>query len=329
MEDARRVVDEIRSRPRAEKTLRVFWVKVSGSRTVFVRNLEAERGDWPVVPFVVERESFRDPNAVMGDIGRVLEGRRGEIEKVRDGLRREHCLDVVLVSKTDLSLADTSSPMLLPEWFPVTPTREIAVSVDDLTWSTRVPLDDPVAEISDVCRVLFDLDIVLLRRLRDSLVEDHNRVHGFRDRVFTGKDFRGELARVDGVLAGIRNPGGYRPTAGRDRTIVGALWFAANGTKPDELAKLGGAVARALGGGGVAEDEPLIGVLNRPTNPIENADDRWGFHFVVAVRSACQLVTAAAHADRYPRYSDVLVRSMSMDLRRFLVAAVATLRRRV
>lgn len=49
---------------------------------------------------------------------------------------------------------------------------------------------------------------------------------------------------------------------------------------------------------------------------------------IVAIQGACQLITAAALADDYGRYSAWLLRSLSMDLRRSLDQAVEIVGRR-
>ena len=52
---------------------------------------------------------------------------------------------------------------------------------------------------------------------------------------------------------------------------------------------------------------------------------RWAFCLIVTVRGACQLVTAAAHADEYSRFGAQLLQSTSHDLRSFLDEAVMKL----
>ena len=61
-----------------------------------------------------------------------------------------------------------------------------------------------------------------------------------------------------------------------------------------------------------------MAVLGRPTNPTRDAGTRWAFDIIVTVRAACQLVTAAAHADAYSRYPVRLVGSLSRELQRSL-----------
>ena len=64
--------------------------------------------------------------------------------------------------------------------------------------------------------------------------------------------------------------------------------------------------------------ESIFAVLHRPTTPIGDPAVRWALDVIVTVLAACQLTTAAAHADEYSRYPVRLVGSLSRDLRRAL-----------
>lgn len=137
-----------------------------------------------------------------------------------------------------------------------------------------------------------------------------------------------ELQRIERTLEEVRNPTGYRPSASKNPTIIGRLWAHVNRTKPDRLAATAQALADALDIPVAEEDDAsLAAVLNRPSSPIADARVRWSFALIVTLRSACQLVTAAAHDDSYPRFPTSLLQSTSFDLRRFLDAAVVKLGR--
>ncbi len=69
----------------------------------------------------------------------------------------------------------------------------------------------------------------------------------------------------------------------------------------------------------------LMAVLGRPTNPIPDEEVKWCFHLIVAVRSGCQLATAAAHAGERPMFWQPLLKAMSIYVRTFLDDAVRTL----
>ena len=120
-------------------------------------------------------------------------------------------------------------------------------------------------------------------------------------------------------LNAVSNPTDYRPSTAHRPTVVGLLWAHANRKAPDDLQRTAGALAGALQSKTPdveKEDASLAAVLNRPANPMD-ARVQWAFALIVSLRAACQLVTAAAHADRYPRFRAQLLQSTSHDLRSF------------
>jgi hypothetical protein len=242
---------------------------------------------------------------------------------------------LVVVSRKELSLADTSSPLVLPEWFPVKAGQTATVRIEDLTWSATVALSDEASGLDDLRRILYEVDTALLARLRAVRGSDRRRTQSFCDLVLertTGggideKFIDDELDRIALTLKMVQNPTGYRPSASKNPTVVGRLWSHANKTAPDGLLKMAKALAKALDVGDLGTDDSLVAILNRPANRIGDAGVRWSLGLIVTLRSACQFATAAAHADDYPRFSAVLLRSTSENLRRFLDGATAKLRR--
>ncbi len=142
------------------------------------------------------------------------------------------------------------------------------------------------------------------------------------DRLRSGSDglesFEDLLSGTESTLNRIRNPRDYRPSVSRHPTLVGHIWRVTNATAPDKLPALAKSLAAAVGIAAPEAEgfyETMTMVLERPSQPIEDANVRWGFNFVVSVRAACQLITAAAHADEYAEYPVQLARSLSLDLR--------------
>ena len=329
MMEPNQILDEIRRRSNGSWPLNVFWVSLSTGRDDFAERLKQIREGWPVVPWVLRTSGFSDPNSVMNDVIDVLHRARKDIEAVGEVAKRRGGVALVLLSRRELNLAVTSSPILLPDWFPVAPEQTVTARIDDLTWSVRVPISDE-ASLDDLRRILYEIDEALVARLQESLNTDHNRVQSFWSHVCRENDDKiaAELSKIRNGLQEIKNPTGYRPST-KNPTIVSRLWYTVNRTKPDGLAKTAKALAEALNVENDADhdDAPLLAVLNRPTNPVRSSRQWWSFCLIVALRSACQLVTAAAHADEYPRFPVVLLRSTSLDLQQFLDAAVGTLRR--
>ena len=315
--------------------MNVFWVRVSTGRDDIARDLKRRRGRLALAPHVLRKGGFADPNSLMNDVSDVLDRARDDIRALSDVARERQGVDLVVVSRKELSLADTSSPLVLPEWFPIKPGQTAAVRIEDLTWSATVALSDEASGLDDLRRILYDVDRALLARLRAVRGSDRRRTQSFCDLVLRrtaggGTDEKfidDELERIALTLETIQNPTSYRPSASKSPTVVGRLWSHANKTAPDGLLRMAKALAKALDVGDIGTDDSLVAVLNRPANRIDDAGVRWSLGLIVTLRSACQLATAAAHADDYPRFSAVLLRSTSENLRRFLDRAAAKLHR--
>ncbi len=278
---------------------------------------------------------FEDPNAVANDLAAVLEVCGDEL---RGAERRQRIVgsgfvDFVLIARRDFPLAATSSPLLLPDWFPLSAGENVTARIEDLTWSVGVPLSAPEAHVGEIKRLLCELDRKLLGRIREVGARDHRLVRGVLDRIQQGGgkpvSFHDFVSNAEAALDGVRNPRDYRPSA-RSGTVVGGIWSVTARTNPDGLGKVARSLTQALqvsAGSPGAREESIMAVLGRPSNPIRDAEIRWAFDMIVTVRAACQLVTAAAHADEYSRYPVRLVGSLSRELQRLLDGFVDVLGR--
>ena len=327
MLDPKTVVENLCSRP--PEPLRVFWVRVPRNRDDFKRDLMQLRTQSPIVPWVLRKAALQNPNSVMSDVLEVLNDAREEIQTVQNAATKAGGVDLVLLGRADLKLADASSPILLPDWFPVAPGQTPPVRIEDLTWSARLSLSDPTLALDDLRRILHDLDHALTNRLQVSLESGHRLTNSLWDRIGRNNErIDDELPRMKAKLNAVSNATVYRPSVAHSPTVIGLLWAHANSKAPDDLQR----TARALADGLQIEDAdvdsddaPLAAVLNRPSSRMD-ARVQWAFSLVVTLRGACQLVTAAAHADEYPRFGAQLLQSTSHDLRSFLDDAVGKLR---
>ena len=312
--------------------LSVFWVTLpTEDRNEFADSLRQTRGQWPLVPVILRTPGlFHDPNALMNDVTSILDEAKSEILSMADCVSRYKGVGLVVLNRRELRLAVTSSPLRLPEWFPIMAGKEVAARIDDLTWSVYVRLSDEAVAVNELQRLLHELDRALVARIQEALQSDHRHVQALWDRI-RRKDENDPgqvLQEIDKTLGRITNPTDFRPSTSRSPSMIGRLWYEANKNSPDALPKVAKALARALRTDRIglqSDTTTLAATLNRPTNPIEDADTRWSFHMIVTLRSACQLVTAAAHADQYPMFPDVLLRATSLDLRRSLDEAIRIL----
>ena len=338
------VLAEIRRRRGAaedsDEPIRFYWVTLTpeddgGDRDRFRRLLRETAGDYPLLPVVLRVAGFEDPNAVMNDLAAVLESSRNELRSpdVRDRIVAHGFADFALVARKELALAATSSPLVLPDWFPIRSGEEVTARIEDLTWTAAVPLSAQVAHMGEIKRLLCELDRVLVRRLEAVGREDPRHVQSLLERIRRAAakptSYDDFLSDAKEALDAVRNPMDYRPSS-RSPTVVGQLWNVTSRTTPDRLPKLAKSLARALNLAALDmedHEQSMAAVLGRPTSPVRDAGDRWALDVVGTVRAACQLVTAAAHADAYPRYPVRLLGSVSMDLRRSLDGFVELLER--
>lgn len=329
MPSAKQVVDEIRSLETRDH-LGVYWIRVfDESRDQFASEIAVESvgGDRLVVPWVVRDPGlFNDANSVMTDVVDVLESAR---DVVSGATGPWSGVDLVLLARRDTSVADASSPVEIPDWWPIREFRGrlITTTVEDLTWSVAVPLNDDVSALGDLSRLVYSLDVVLTSRLREASATPR-RVQSLDDLVFGGSLatclISGER-RLAEVAGGESH---YRPTTrpGTNETVVGRLWAYVNKSPPEALPKAAASLAKAVGlDANETGDPPLTAVLSRTANPIPDKASESGLWLLVSLRAACQLLTAGAHADEYPRFPVLLLRSFSLDLRRFLDRLIVAL----
>lgn len=330
------MVDEIRRRSRDRSdSLSFYWIASAAVRDEFAREIREQSPDLPICPIVVRTQGFENPNAVAEDLLRALDTESVRLELCRANLaermRAARRVDIVLIARRELELESSSSPLVLPEWFPLWPSELVTATISDLTWSTHISLDAEDVRVGDIARLVFDLDRELARRLRASHERDHRLVNSFVDLLKKdgeGPSFTRLLSDAEAVLERVTNPRGYRPRISRRTSLVGRIWLLANTTPPDGLRRAAKGLVSALDlPAGVGRDahEGIVTVLSRPSSPITDPRQRWSFNLIVTLRAACQLITAAAHADEYSAYPLPLVRSMSRDIRASLDNAVERL----
>jgi hypothetical protein len=321
---AGQVVDLARERlTRTRETVVGLWVTAgTGDRDQLKAEIEAQRGDMPFVTAILRGRLFEDPNRFSSDFVSLLEQCREDIEHVV--LLGTHTappiLCVLILSRTDLSAPQLGSPAVLPTWFPFMPGEQVSGSVVNLFAATEVALNSEYCQVGELCRELFLMEGATLRRLRLIVDQACSRNQSEIMKLgFTGRDdFRAFLACAESSLSLVRNPDCFRPSARKGDTWVGRVLRMASGSNPDELAAKGDALAGLLQLEEITgEGQSLVGVLLRPTNrePHAHSNGDVARNLLVTIYAGSQLVTAASHADEYPRFSAEIVSALSRDIR--------------
>ena len=322
------VVDHIAQQSSSLQALNVYWLRLSGDRDQFAKELKYIRANVVVVPWILRTPAFNDPNMVMNDVLDILSKAKKDVLVLAKSNRKVDQINLVVLSRRELRLAVTSSPITLPDWFPIEPSHTVTARIEDLTWNVSVPISDEATSIGDLQRHLYEIDLALVERICFAYKESHNNVQSLWSHLYP-KDrpnIATELEQFRKNLIKVANPARFRPSR-QIPTAVGCIWETAGRKTPEELGRTANALLRGLHiKRRIGEYRPpLIAILNRPTNPIRDVYIWWAYCLIVSIRYSCQLVTAAAHSDEYPSFPIVMLRSTSLDVRKFLSSALQTL----
>jgi hypothetical protein len=288
-----------------------------------------------VVPCVVRKAAFDDTNTLLQDLIDVLEDHRLLFAErsLQTRIQNSGKVCAILLARRELGVPIASSPVRLPDWFPIGPGELHTGAIHDLSWTANVPLSTPEAKTPELASLLYELDGLIVEQLKRSRSRDHNLVMGFFDRIKksdgSGETFDMFIASAEQSLKRVTSPSGFRPSVRERGSLTARIWLLANTTTTDQLSSAGKAVADALGMSLSADAKPtesVLSVLNRPSTP-DLPQARWGRNLLATVRAACQFMTAAAHADSYPEFPITLVKSMSLDLRSSLESTCEDLNR--
>jgi hypothetical protein len=338
--EAARAAEVIRERCASplDAKIFVFWIAVEDSRTAYKTELIEAGNDLRLAVLVPRKQRFDNANALLEDLRDVLCDNQEEVLAAFHSTTAAAPLVVALLSHRHLELPQIASPMTMPVWIPDLGGREVSMEIEDLTRTAEASVACVEARIADVAEALYLIEQSLVRRFAAiAELPNHQYAYKFFDLIketpkpdakaqkgspagaaTTAEKFVDFVAVVTKSLAEVHEPRGYRPSARDAKTISGRLLRLVSRSSPDELGARAKALASlfAIGGAGRSR-ELLVTVLLRPTMR-EDPATRFARNLLVTIYSASQFVTAAAHADDYPRYPIEYLRYLSHDLRRVL-----------
>jgi hypothetical protein len=305
----------------------LFWLRVEDDRdkckAAIAKIFEAEANVFPVV---LRKSLFLDPNAWAMDVAAVLADHREYVIRATELIESGRPLAVVVIAKTALDTAQSSSPARLPDWFPRFGGQEVAAIVRDLTVVAGATLKDKEARLGDLSCSLFGVEQAACSRFEQLLsLDKHHGQPLWNSLVKARSGAESRQLFLVGWKEGLRrvgDPYGYRPTLKEKYSLVGALWSAFIDTPPAGLGAVGDALQEFLGlktAERTRDLEPLLPILFRGVNDGSlGRDVKVARGIIIGVGSACQLVTAGAHADQYGRVRASLLSAISIDMREWL-----------
>lgn len=323
MVDPIRLAEVVRSRmSRSQSVVSAFWIKVDGDREAYRRALLDRATEGAIVPLIVRGRLFENPNSVLNDLAHLIAENRPAFELGRRLTTGSDQLAIVLLARGELCVPQVSSPVLLPEWLPVAGGMVTHMTIEDLTWTADCPLNAADVQVEEICEHVFELEGVILTRLKEVHTSDHNAGNALLEFIRRGapqvESYPEILADAEAFRSTVRNPTAFRPSVREGRSLTARFWHTAMSTSPEQLTRPSRALADALGLSKTLLSGfrgTLLSTIWRPSARDTNPSVMFCRNLLITISAACQFVTAAAHADSYASYPILLLRAVSFDLR--------------
>jgi hypothetical protein len=324
-----RVIELIQAVPwRGSGCIRIFWLRhTNGSRDELAAQLSQRFGTEAVVPLVLRSAAFNNANAVLSDVMSLFEANRPLLESLnQEGFLLDR-LTVLILSKEDFRLVNASSPITLPDWFPICAATHTYFSINDLGQTAEIkPLNCPEARLDNVAQLLYELEVAIVQKLTDVYLADSARVTRFIDGLHLGGgpgiDAQTCLEVFTNHVDSVGDARAYRPNAADKSKFLAARFLKmVLNSSPKQLAVAADTLSKSLAGSDAYELKPtFFAVMWRPANKMQLDVTNW-YAILLAFFQAYQLMNANAHAGEFPPYAVALQHATSVNLREFLVSA--------
>lgn len=308
----------------------VFWLEDHGDRDRSCSELEKLLAGARVVPHVLRKPLFSDPNGWAADAMSVIDGLRNKVQAASEGCDADAPLGLVVIARNKLRVAQSSSPATAPSWLPKHGGRDITVVARDIRSIGCCSLAAPEAAADAVKSSLYELELGLLKVAKNLAARDKH--HGQKLWGEILKE-RSKLERKSQFLdtwatgvATVSDAPSYRPSLTFGWSMVSAMWDTFLRSSPNQLLSRSEAFVEFFEiGADWMPNQPLPSALlpilfRGPEDRERGASLVAGRNLVLTVGLACQLVTAAAHADQYGKVNAITLEAISKDLRTVLSA---------
>lgn len=302
--------------------IRVLWLKSEGkSRSELASNIR-EITEATIFPIILRGNLFLTSNALMADLATLISANEREFRELQS-ISLSH-LTIVIISADALAIPQASSPVYLPDWFPILGGKEVFVRILDVFDTAQLaPLNGAGARIELLASLLFETEKLLVTRLKHFSAIQEGKVRALIDSLTSEGESNGgstdsHIKKYEAHLDSVSIARAYRPGAKSKDSLLSKLIYQVIKSPPDTAAALSKKLAAALCLPNMTKIKPsLFGVMLRPTATLNTAEANSHFG-IIAFYQAYQLMNAAAHAGEYPSYPASLVLANAKDLVRFL-----------
>lgn len=314
----------IRFHQEQTEDIEAFWIESSTSRNELVSALDSLTEDLPILVATVAKGRFTDPDGVVDDLNvTILENEKWFTPLRRELIVRDEKFSIVLVSKRPLGVPQLSSPVELPDWFPLWPSRLLTANIKSASASITLSLaSQDISEIA-INTAMYELERALSTRLESVMQASAAAVNGLQVAIANHKDAPSSVA---GLLASskaavqLRTGGEFRPGGGVGSDFIvsqlARLW---RDCPPKDRESLATFAAQALGLDGSTVIDLQFSLMSLLTRGRENlAETPTGITFcrnlMGIVSDAVQFINARHHADEFPEFPAILTVGFATEL---------------
>lgn len=315
--------------------IEAFWIESVGSRQQLATEIQALVEGLPILVTIVPRNRFDDPDGIVDDLSLTIQENETWFTPARrEQIIRYQKFTIVLVSKRPLGVPQLSSPVSLPDWFPLWPGRLLMTNVKSAIPSITLSLassDIPEAAINNA---FFALEQSLCNRL-DTVLQS---TPSAADRLMTTVASNVSApANIIGLVAssklGLQSRSGdeFRPGAAvGSGFIVSQLARVWRDCPPKDRQQLASHAAEALGLSGseaIAVQLSLTTLLTRGKEKFSEVPAHVVFsrNLMVTVSDVVQFINGIHHADEFPQFPAVLTINFAKELASLCRNAAQTL----
>lgn len=297
----------------------VYWYECKGDRQAVSAEFRAA-GRSACLIALNPRRGFDNANALPSDLVALLQEHREVIEDVVAAAGRERKpIGVILVSRTRLEEPLIGSPVRLPDWFPYCGGDVVTIDILDVASVAASTLQSQAETIGKVQVLLYEIEGLMLSRLREVLTRNHNATHKLFGEILKPDQKSANFLSAAEERHRLSSPEGFRAVSSpTSNHLLGRIVGIVGDRSPNQLPSLGRALFAALEvpeHRAVEIREPLFGVALRSTNKDweSNKAIRSVRNVLLSLYVGAQLVTAQAHAGEYGEFEVVVMRSMLLD----------------
>jgi hypothetical protein len=292
-----------------------LWIKTQSDRESLKKQIEAALFDTPTLVICVRSRLFENPDSVGDDLACTLaeyynenSGRREFLNRLTELIASFKKLNIILLSRRELDIPQTSSPCACPDWVPIFGGKLTYTAITDLSYSLKVPLSVLKPEIESVARELYILERVLRERIRSVYVTHKTDVEPLAKRIFGEREFYEKLEALFNssvsALSAVTDPLSFRvKTGAKSNHFLGQMDYLWCRSTPDNWYGISKDLARALGlssnSGTLGVETTLVSVIFRIRNQSEVAtESEFSHSILINAVSATSLLLAYHHADQ-------------------------------